>query len=97
MTQARRKRSQTHTRQVQKTRWYPAAGTVARDFDDVLVAGTGRVMPEHLAKLSPWPLQQARAYQPDYLAGYETLRFDPTYFPACNHPQRRHRRAEPSP
>ncbi|MFJ3407625.1 hypothetical protein [Promicromonospora sp. NPDC090134] len=69
-------RSQTQTRQVQKTRWYPASGTVARDFDDVLVTGTHRVMPEHLAKLSPWPLQQARAYQPDYLAGYETLRYD---------------------
>ena len=69
-------RSQTRTRQVQKTRWYPAAGTVARAFDDVLVAGTGRVMPEHLAKLSPWPLDQAAQYQPDYLAGYETLRYD---------------------
>ncbi|MEU4362702.1 hypothetical protein [Promicromonospora sp. NPDC023987] len=69
-------RSQTQTRQVQKTRWYPASGTVARAFDDVLVAGTGRVMPEHLAKLSPWPLEQAAQYQPDYLAGYETLRYD---------------------
>ena len=69
-------RSQTHTRQVQKTRWYHASGTVARDFDDVLVAGTGRVMPEHLAKLSPWPLDKALSYQPDYLAGYETLRYD---------------------
>lgn len=69
-------RSQTQTRQVRKTRWYPASGTVARAFDDVLVAGTGRVMPEHLAKLSPWPLEQAAQYQPDYLAGYETLRYD---------------------
>lgn len=69
-------RSQTRTRQVQKTRWYPASGTVGRDFDDVLVAGTQRVMPEHLAKLSPWPLEQAEPYQPDYLAGYETLRYD---------------------
>lgn len=69
-------RTRTETRQVRKTRWYPASGTVARDFDDVLVAGTGRVMPEHLAKLSPWPLQDARPYQPDYLAGYETLRYD---------------------
>ncbi|WP_369371324.1 hypothetical protein AB1046_21515 [Promicromonospora sp. Populi] len=69
-------RSQTQTRQVQKTAWYPASGTVARDFDDVLVTGTARVMPEHLAKLSPWPLDKAQAYQPDYLAGYETLRYD---------------------
>lgn len=69
-------RSQTQTRQVQKTAWYPASGTVARAFDDVLVTGTRRVMPEHLAKLSPWPLEQAAAYQPDYLAGYETLRYD---------------------
>ena len=69
-------RSQTRTRQVQKTRWYPASGTVARTFDDVLVAGTRRIMPEHLARLSPWPLAQAASYEPDYLAGYETLRYD---------------------
>ncbi|MBO0868848.1 MAG: hypothetical protein J2P15_09810 [Micromonosporaceae bacterium] len=66
----------TQTRQVRHTNWYPAAGTVARDFDDLLVIGTDRVSPEHLEKLEPWPLEEAQPYQPDFLAGYQTLRYD---------------------
>jgi predicted RNA-binding Zn-ribbon protein involved in translation (DUF1610 family) len=68
--------TQTKTRQVQKTRWYPASGQVRRDFDDVLVAGTGRVDGKRLEKLEPWPLTEAVAYQPDFLAGYQALRYD---------------------
>jgi DNA-directed RNA polymerase subunit RPC12/RpoP len=67
---------QTRTRQVQRTRWYPASGTVARDFDDVLVTATGKVNTDHLEKLEPWPLAQAVPYQPEYLAGYQALRYD---------------------
>jgi hypothetical protein len=43
--------SQTRTRQVQKIRWSRAAGTVARDFDDLLVRGTSRVHAKKLDKL----------------------------------------------
>jgi hypothetical protein len=68
--------TQTQTRQVQKTRWYPAWGTVERAFDDVIVRGTGRVSAPRQDKLEPWPLQQAVAYQPEYLAGYSALRYD---------------------
>jgi hypothetical protein len=64
------------TRQVQRTAWYPASGAVARDFDDVLIAGTGRVAPKYLDKLEPWPLPEAQPYRPEYLAGHETLRYD---------------------
>ncbi|MDG4833815.1 hypothetical protein O7627_31550 [Solwaraspora sp. WMMD1047] len=69
-------RSETRTRQVRRTRWYPASGTVRRDFDDVLVPGTGRVAGDDLDALAPWPLERAQAYRPDYLAGYDTLRYD---------------------
>lgn len=68
--------TQTRTRQVRKTRWYPASGTVHHDFDDVLVPGTGRVAPKQLEKLEPWPLPEAVPYQPDFLAGYQALRYD---------------------
>jgi predicted RNA-binding Zn-ribbon protein involved in translation (DUF1610 family) len=68
--------SVTRTRQVQRTRWYSADGTVSRDFDDVLVTATSHVAAEHLAALTPWPLADAVAYHPDYLAGYHTLRYD---------------------
>jgi DNA-directed RNA polymerase subunit RPC12/RpoP len=67
---------QTRTRQVQRTRWYPASGQVRRDFDDVLVAATQHVSGKQLDGLAPWPLEQAVPYQPDYLAGYQTLRYD---------------------
>ena len=67
---------QTRTRQVQKTRWRSAGGTVSRDFDDVLIAGSTRVSPAHLDKLEPWPLPDAEPYRPEYLAGHETLRYD---------------------
>jgi hypothetical protein len=67
---------ETKTRQVQRTAWYPASGVVARDFDDVLVAGSSRVAPKHLDALEPWPLPEAQPYRPEYLAGHETLRYD---------------------
>ena len=64
------------TRQVQHTAWYPASGEVRRAFDDVLIPGTGQVAPAKLAKLEPWPLPRAVPYQPQFLAGYHTLRYD---------------------
>jgi len=75
-TETYQENGETKNRQVQHTRWYPASGTVARDFDDILVTATRRVNTEHLAKLEPWPLVQAVPYQPDYLAGYQALRYD---------------------
>jgi DNA-directed RNA polymerase subunit RPC12/RpoP len=68
--------SQTRTRQVQQTRWHSADGTVRRDFDDVLVTGTGQLTEEQLTALTPWPLEQVVAYRPEYLAGHHALRYD---------------------
>ena len=69
-------RAETRTRQVMKTRWWPASGTVSRDFDDVLVVATRRIAPDRLADLQPWLLENATAYQPEYLSGYQALRYD---------------------
>jgi DNA-directed RNA polymerase subunit RPC12/RpoP len=66
----------TQTRQVMRTRWWPAAGHVARSFDDVLVPATTKVAATRLQALGPWSLPEAAAYQPDYLAGFRTLRYD---------------------
>ncbi|MGI5158423.1 hypothetical protein [Microbispora sp. CA-102843] len=68
--------SRTETRQVRKTRWSRARGTVSRVFDDVLVAATTRLGSPQLAKLTPWPLEQALPYQAEYLAGFQTMRYD---------------------
>lgn len=67
---------QTKTREVMRTAWYPASGHVERDFDDVLVPGSTRLPPKRVEDLAPWPLENAKPYQPDYLAGYRTLRYD---------------------
>src|SRR3954452_22565809 len=67
---------ETRTREVMRTAWYPAGGHVERAFDDVLVPGSTRLDPERIDDLAPWPLENAKPYQPDYLSGYQTLRYD---------------------
>ncbi len=64
------------TRQVQHTRWYPAHGTVARAFDDVLVPGSGVLPTDKVDDLAPWPLERAVPFQPEFLAGHFALRYD---------------------
>lgn len=62
---------ETRQEQVQKTRWYPASGQVARDFDDVVVIASTS-LPQRLANgLEPWNLGALVAYTPDYLAGFQ--------------------------
>ena len=68
--------TETRTRQVRRTRWRRANGTVQRSFDDMLVAGTTTVPKKLMDKLTPWPLDQAVPYQQEYLAGFQTLRYD---------------------
>ncbi|KUP96989.1 hypothetical protein [Thermobifida cellulosilytica] len=63
------------SREERRTAWYPAAGTVARDFDDVLVVATDRVPVDRLDALDPWPLAEARPFTPDFLAGHHTVRY----------------------
>jgi hypothetical protein len=69
-------RTETRTRQVRKTRWHPTSGRVQRHFDDVLVPATQHLTEKQLDKLHPWPLEQATAFQRDFLSGFETLRYD---------------------
>ncbi len=62
--------SQTRTRQVRRTRWYPAAGTVFNQFDDLLVLAS-RSLPQNIAaKLEPWDLPDLIPYSDDYLSGF---------------------------
>ena len=68
-------RTVTRTRQVRRTRWYPASGTVARWFDDILIAATKSVSPERLASLEPWDVAELKPYQPAYLVGHKAQRY----------------------
>ncbi len=68
-------RPQTQTRQVQRTRWWPASGVVRVDFDDVLVPAGGGLGPDLLADLGPWTLGSAVPYTRAYLSGFEAARY----------------------
>jgi predicted RNA-binding Zn-ribbon protein involved in translation (DUF1610 family) len=63
-------RSERRQQQVRNTRWTPASGAVARDFDDVLVMASTS-LPRRLGEeLTPWDLSQLQPFRPDYLAGF---------------------------
>ncbi|HEX8707212.1 MAG TPA: hypothetical protein VF723_03035, partial [Pyrinomonadaceae bacterium] len=66
---------QTKTRQVQRTRWYPAAGTVTRWFDDLLIPATRSLPQNRLRALDPWDLSELRPYEPAYLSGFKAQRY----------------------
>jgi Zn finger protein HypA/HybF involved in hydrogenase expression len=60
---------------VTRIRWRPAAGQVARDFDDVLVPAADSLPGPMLERLEPWDLQDIRLYRPEYLAGFRALAY----------------------
>lgn len=70
-----RGRRTTQLQQVPKVRWRPASGRVARRFDDVLV-GASTTLPEALvARLRGFDTHEARAFQSDFLVGFESERY----------------------
>jgi ribosomal protein S27E len=63
------------SREVQRTRWYPAAGHVDLPFQDVLIAASRSVQENKLNALEPWGLEALCAYEPGYLAGFKAQRY----------------------
>ena len=62
---------QTETR----VRWYPASGTVSRDFDDMLVVGSESLPRDLAEKLEPWDIGNLVAYRDEYLSGFHAERY----------------------
>ncbi len=62
----------TRTRQVRRTRWYPASGTVHNTFDDVLVVASESLPRKYMVKLEPWDLDAVASYSDAYLSGFRT-------------------------
>jgi ribosomal protein S27E len=58
------------TRQVQKTRWYPASGVVHNRFDDVLVVATEVLPRPFTTRLEPWDLAALVPYDDAFLSGF---------------------------
>jgi len=59
------------TRQVQRTAWYAAAGTVIDWFENVLICGTNSLHENHQKRLGPWDLSRLRPFDPAYLSGFK--------------------------
>jgi len=64
-------KQETYTTQVRKTRWYPAAGTVTNDFDDVLIVASKSLPEKYTKELEPWDLNNLVPYKDDYLSGFK--------------------------
>lgn len=67
--------TQTKTRQVQHTNWYPVSGTVTRWFDDILIPATKSLPVNRLSALEPWDLPEIKPYEPAYLSGFKAQRY----------------------
>ena len=64
-------RSERRTEQVRKIRWTPAAGWVARRFDDVLAMASTSLPRHYIDGLEPWDLAALAPYRADFLAGFQ--------------------------
>ncbi|MEO7932023.1 MAG: zinc ribbon domain-containing protein [Chthoniobacterales bacterium] len=60
----------TQTRQVQRTRWEYAAGSVDHFFDDTLVAASKGVPIDLLTKVEPFPTTELVPYNTAFLSGW---------------------------
>lgn len=60
------------TRQVRKTRWYPASGRVRNTFDDVLVAASTSLPRKYVHALEPWDLHALLPYDDAFQSGFRT-------------------------
>ncbi len=60
------------TRQVTKTRWYPASGRIKNSFDDILIEATRSLRKDKLRSLEPWDLKNLVTYNDRYLSGFRT-------------------------
>jgi DNA-directed RNA polymerase subunit RPC12/RpoP len=85
-------RNEQRQEQVRHTRWYPASGRVARDFNDMLVMASHSLPPRLGDELTPWDLGKLLPYSPEYLAGFEAEGY--TVLLADGHAQARDRMAD---
>ncbi len=65
-------RTVTRTRQVRYTEWYPAAGQVSCDFDDILVIASNSLPTTYTERLAPWNLQELVPFDDRYLSGFRS-------------------------
>lgn len=64
-------KSVTKTRQVQKTSWQPASGTISHFFDDILVPASIALPTKYVNQLEPWDLKNLVPYDAKFLKGFK--------------------------
>lgn len=65
------------TTRERRTHWTPVRGQVRRKFHNVPTSASTHVNQKHLDDIgSDWPIPSALAYQPEYLSGHQTQRYD---------------------
>ncbi|MCC8410702.1 hypothetical protein LJ707_17300 [Mucilaginibacter sp. UR6-1] len=69
---------QTQTRQVRKTRWSYASGTVSGKYRNVLVPSSKSLPENTLLELEPWDLQMLSSFDERYLSGFRSENFQTT-------------------
>lgn len=70
-----RRDSKGRTTRVRRTRWYPVSGRIDHFFDDVLVCASRGLPDAQVAKLEPWDLHSLQSFDPKYLGGFRTERY----------------------
>lgn len=73
------------SRQVQKVRWYPSAGSLDHFFDDELVAASRGVPADLLREVEPFPTQQLTPYNAGFLSGWVVERYQIDIVAAAQH------------
>ncbi len=66
---------QRQTRQVQRVRWEPSAGSLDHFFDDELVPASKGVHEERLRAIEPFPTKELAPYNAAYLSGWVVERY----------------------
>jgi DNA-directed RNA polymerase subunit RPC12/RpoP len=77
------------TRQVQRTRWEPAAGWRQDFFDDTLVCASKGLPGELVAKFETFDTKQLAPYQPEFLAGWRAESYAIDLMPAWGSAQQK--------
>ena len=61
-----------NTKTITETNWTSVTGTVARDFDDVLVPASNSLPQSLVYDLEPWDLQNIEPYDPKFISGFKS-------------------------
>jgi len=72
-------------RQVRKIRWQHSSGRLDHFFDDELVCASKGVEHSMIKEIEPFPTQELRPYQPEYLAGWIVERYQIDLLAAAKH------------